>query len=271
MRSELWTASGTPEPSDDAAVPAVAAFLADAPFVVLVSTDADSHTDVSPRVDPPGRIRPIDDTTIAIADRPGNRRTDSLHNLMGDPRIALLAMKPGSRYVADIRGTARVCTDRALLESMRLRNRTPKVATARERDGARGWCRLRLPGQPLSARPRRPDGTAPQATGPSAVHRQHTGGSVECNSEVTSSVKPAPPRFDATTEADEFGRWLAPASADRPEGARTPPLRPRRCRSHRCWPPSGRRLPGAWRPPRPPSAAPPDRQDGVAAGGRSLC
>ncbi len=128
MRSELWTAPGTPEPSDDATVPAVAAFLADAPFVVLVSTDADSHTDVSPRGDPPGLIRPIDDTTIAIADRPGNRRTDTLHNLMGDPRIALLAMKPGSRYVAEIRGTARVSSDRALLESMRLRNRTPKVA-----------------------------------------------------------------------------------------------------------------------------------------------
>ncbi|MEZ5141673.1 MAG: pyridoxamine 5'-phosphate oxidase family protein [Acidimicrobiales bacterium] len=76
----------------------------------------------------PGLIRQIDDTTIAIADRPGNRRTDTLHNLMDDPRIALLAMRPGSHDVVEIRGTARVCTDGALLESMRLRNRTPKVA-----------------------------------------------------------------------------------------------------------------------------------------------
>ncbi len=217
MRSELWTARGTPEPCDGAAVPAVAAFLADAPFVVLVSTDADGHADASPKGDPPGLIRQIDDTTIAIADRPGNRRTDTLHNLMDEPRIALLAMQPGSHYVAEIRGTARVCTDDALLESMRLRNRTPKVAllidvehreasqrarpvrrrplepesahrrqratsgrhdlgrpcsaqhqlrhrsqgraTARQQDGARGRCRLRLPDQPLSARPRRPDGT----------------------------------------------------------------------------------------------------------------
>ncbi len=128
MRSELWTAPGNPEPSDDATAPEVAAFLADAPFVVLVSTDADGHADVSPRGDPPGLIRSIDDTTIAIADRPGNRRTDSFHNLMDDPRIALLAMKPGSRYVAEIHGTARVSNDRSLLESMRLRNKTPKVA-----------------------------------------------------------------------------------------------------------------------------------------------
>jgi len=128
MRSELWTAQGTPEPCGGAAVPAVAAFLADAPFVVLVSTDAEGHADASPKGDPPGLIRQIDDTTIAIADRPGNRRTDTLHNLMDEPRIALLAMQPGSHYVAEIRGTARVCTDDALLESMRLRNRTPKVA-----------------------------------------------------------------------------------------------------------------------------------------------
>lgn len=125
MRSELWTARGTPQPHDGAAV---GAFLADSPFVVVVSTDADGHADASPKGDPPGMIRQIDDTTMAIADRPGNRRTDTLHNLMDDPRIALLAMQPGSHDVAEIRGTARVCTDDALLESMRVRNRTPKVA-----------------------------------------------------------------------------------------------------------------------------------------------
>lgn len=128
LRSELWAATGTPAASDNAVGPAVEAFLADAPFVVLVSTDADGHADVSPRGDPPGLICQIDDTTIAIADRPGNRRTDTLHNLMDDPRLALLAMKPGSGHVAELRGTARVCTDRGMLASMRLRDRTPKAA-----------------------------------------------------------------------------------------------------------------------------------------------
>ena len=127
-RSEMWTPRATPAPSGGAAVPTVAAFLADATFVVVVSTDADGHADASPKGDLPGLIRQIDDTTIAIADRPGNRRTDTLHNLMDDPRIALLAMQPGSHAVAEIRGTASVCTDGALLESMRLRDRTPKVA-----------------------------------------------------------------------------------------------------------------------------------------------
>lgn len=128
MRSELWTTRGSPEQHGSTAVAEVVAFLAEAPFVVLASTDARGNADVSPKGDPQGLIRQIDDTTIAIADRPGNRRTDTLHNLMDDSRIALLALQPGSNHVAEVRGTARVCTDVALLQSMRLRDRTPKVA-----------------------------------------------------------------------------------------------------------------------------------------------
>jgi predicted pyridoxine 5'-phosphate oxidase superfamily flavin-nucleotide-binding protein len=128
MRSELWTAPATPERQAGAAAPSVAAFLAAAPFVVVVSTDADGRADASPKGDPPGRIRWIDEHTVAIADRPGNRRTDTLHNLMDDPRVALLAMQPGRTLVAEIRGTARVSTEVGLLESMRLRDRTPKAA-----------------------------------------------------------------------------------------------------------------------------------------------
>jgi predicted pyridoxine 5'-phosphate oxidase superfamily flavin-nucleotide-binding protein len=128
MRSELWAPRPAPQRSDDAAEPTAAAFLADASFVVLVSTDADGHADASPKGDPPGLIRQLDDTTIAIADRPGNRRTDTLHNLMGDPRLALLAIQPGRHHVAEVRGTARVCTDVELLRSMRLRDRAPKAA-----------------------------------------------------------------------------------------------------------------------------------------------
>ena len=128
IRSELWAPRATPEPGGGTTAPSAAAFLAEAPFVVLMSTDAHGHADASPKGDPPGLIRQIDDTTIAIADRPGNRRTDTLHNLMDDPRIALMAMQPGSHDVVEARGTARVSTDEALLESMRLRDRTPKVA-----------------------------------------------------------------------------------------------------------------------------------------------
>ena len=128
LRSELWTAQGTTEDPGAATGSEVAAFLDAAPFVVVVSIDADGHADASPKGDPPGLVRWIDATTSAIADRPGNRRTDTLHNLMDDDRIALLALQPARHHVAEVRGKARVCTDRTLLESMRLRDRTPKVA-----------------------------------------------------------------------------------------------------------------------------------------------
>lgn len=128
LRSGLWEPLADPGPRSGAATPTVEAFLEEAPFVVLASIDAEGHADASPKGDPPGLIRWIDETKIAIADRPGNRRTDTLHNLMDDARIALLALRPGSDHAAEVRGTARVCTDGALLESMRLRDRTPKAA-----------------------------------------------------------------------------------------------------------------------------------------------
>lgn len=128
LRSELWTAPGGAGPASHSGLPEVGAFLADAPFIVVVSIDADGNADASPKGDPPGLVRQIDDATIAIADRPGNRRTDTLHNLMADPRLALFAMQPGSNCIAEIRGTARMGTDGALLDSMRLRGRTPKAA-----------------------------------------------------------------------------------------------------------------------------------------------
>ena len=128
LRSELWTAGAGPDEAGRTAPPSAATFLAEAPFVVLVTTDADGNADASPKGDPPGLVHRIDDTTIAIADRPGNRRTDTLHNLMDDQRIAMLALRPGSNQVVEVRGRARVSTDAALLASMRLRDRTPKVA-----------------------------------------------------------------------------------------------------------------------------------------------
>ena len=128
MRSGLWAGPGPREPSDRSDPTTIDGFLDETPFLALVSIDGDGRMDVSPRGDPPGLVRRIDDTTIAIADRPGNRRTDTLHNLVDDGRVALLALLPGSSDVVELRGNAVVCTDPSLLRSMRLRDRTPKAA-----------------------------------------------------------------------------------------------------------------------------------------------
>ncbi|GAB3680219.1 pyridoxamine 5'-phosphate oxidase family protein [Saccharopolyspora tripterygii] len=132
IRSDLWGRS-TGAPNGDTSAedpelgPEAAAFLATAPFATVTSRDRDGNADTSPRGDLPGVLRQIGPTTIAIADRPGNKRTDTFHNLVDDPEVAILAMTPGDERTLEISGTATISTDPALRESMSERNRAPKV------------------------------------------------------------------------------------------------------------------------------------------------
>ena len=71
------------------------AFIDKAPFLILGTADADGRCDVSPKGDAPGFVRVLDDHTLAIPDRPGNRRADSLSNIVANPHAALLFMVPG--------------------------------------------------------------------------------------------------------------------------------------------------------------------------------
>ena len=88
--------------------------LAASPFFVL-STVGEGGTDASPRGGPPGILRALDDHTVAFPDHRGNRRLDSLQNIVEDGRVALLIFIPGSNETLRINGTARVCTGPALL------------------------------------------------------------------------------------------------------------------------------------------------------------
>jgi uncharacterized protein len=96
-----------------------------APFVVL-ATCGPEGLDCSPRGDPPGFVRVIDETTLIIPDRRGNNRIDSLRNLMRDPRIALLFLIPGVGETMRINGRARVSTDPRLTESFIVNGKAPK-------------------------------------------------------------------------------------------------------------------------------------------------
>lgn len=106
----------------------VRAFIARSPFVVLVSEDGSGNADASPKGDPPGFIHVVDDTTLAIPDRRGNRRTDTFHNIVEDPELALLALVPGDDRVLEVAGTARVTDDEALRSAMAMNGRRPQVA-----------------------------------------------------------------------------------------------------------------------------------------------
>ena len=134
IRSKLWDepsgAEGVAPPADlpvgwDADA---AAFLARSPFVALASVDADGRADVSPKGDPAGFVRLLDDGRLAIPDRPGNRRTDTMHNLLSRPALGLLAFVPGESTVLEVAGSTELTTDPAVLAPMAVNGKTPKAA-----------------------------------------------------------------------------------------------------------------------------------------------
>jgi PPOX class probable FMN-dependent enzyme len=96
-----------------------------APFVVL-ATSGPEGLDCSPRGDPPGFVRVVDEHTLLIPDRLGNNRIDSLRNLVRDPRVALLFLIPGVGETMRIVGRAQISTDPKLTESFIINGKIPR-------------------------------------------------------------------------------------------------------------------------------------------------
>ena len=102
------------------------AFLARSPFVLIGSQDGVGG-DVTPKGDGPGFAAVLDDRTIAIPDRPGNRRIDTWLNVIENPSVGLLFMIPGMNETLRINGRARLTTDEALCQRLAMNGR-PAVA-----------------------------------------------------------------------------------------------------------------------------------------------
>ncbi|MGY1711524.1 MSMEG_1061 family FMN-dependent PPOX-type flavoprotein [Geodermatophilus sp. SYSU D00758] len=83
-----------------------AAFIALSPFATLATADAEGWPDVSPRGGDPGFVRVLDEHRLALPDRPGNNRVDSLRNVAANPRVALLLLVPGIEETLRVFGTA---------------------------------------------------------------------------------------------------------------------------------------------------------------------
>jgi len=95
------------------------------PFFALATSGPDG-LDCSPRGDPAGFVRVVDETTVIVPDRRGNNRIDSLRNLIADPRVALLFLIPGVSETLRIMGRATICTDPALCESFTMQGKAPR-------------------------------------------------------------------------------------------------------------------------------------------------
>ena len=102
-------------------------FLAHSPFAVIGSTRAGRGTDVSPRGDAPSFARVLDDHTIAIPDRPGNNRLDTMSNIVTDAEVGLLFFIPGIDETLRINGTARLSQEPALLAEAAVNGREPRL------------------------------------------------------------------------------------------------------------------------------------------------
>ena len=104
------------------------AFIRRSPFLCIGTQDGAGRADVSPRGDPVGFVKILDAHTLAIPDRPGNNRLDSLTNILANPSVGLLFIVPGFDDTLRVGGRARLVTDPALLASMSVNDRVPRLA-----------------------------------------------------------------------------------------------------------------------------------------------
>jgi uncharacterized protein len=103
-------------------------WLAHSPLGFVATTDADGLVDVSPKGDPPGFVHVIDDTTIAIPERPGNKRVDGYRNVLERPHVGTLFLIPGRGDTLRINGTARILADADYFDAMTVKGKRPILA-----------------------------------------------------------------------------------------------------------------------------------------------
>lgn len=103
-------------------------WLAHSPLGFVATTDADGRVDVSPKGDPSGFVQVIDETTIAIPERPGNKRVDGYLNVLQRPQVGTLFVIPGRGDTLRINGRATVLADADYFDAMSIAGKRPLLA-----------------------------------------------------------------------------------------------------------------------------------------------
>lgn len=107
-----------------------AAWIEASPFVLIGTADADGNMDVSPKGDPAGFVKVLNSKTLLIPDRPGNRRVDTLGNLIQNPQIGLIFLVPGKEETLRVNGRAQIVRDAALREQFAVKGKAPALLIA---------------------------------------------------------------------------------------------------------------------------------------------
>src|SRR5438105_11707006 len=102
-------------------------WIAASPYFVIATSDASGQCDVSPKGDPPGSVHLLDDATLVIPDRPGNRRVDSFLNVLSNPHVALLFMVPGRLDTLRVNGRARLIREAPFFDDLVVKGHRPSL------------------------------------------------------------------------------------------------------------------------------------------------
>lgn len=104
------------------------AWLAASPFCLIATSDTEGRCDVSPKGDPRGFTLVLDDTTIVLPDRPGNRRVDGFRNILANPHVGLVFLVPGRGDTLRINGHATLVREAPFFDDLIVRGHRPKLA-----------------------------------------------------------------------------------------------------------------------------------------------
>ncbi len=103
-------------------------FMSRAPFLCIGTQSPEGLADVSPRGDPCGFVKVLDDKTFVIPDRPGNNRLDTQRNILANPAVGILFLIPGFDDTMRVNGMAQISRDPDLLALLAVQDRKPTVA-----------------------------------------------------------------------------------------------------------------------------------------------
>ena len=116
-------------------------WLKASPFCVIATSDTAGNCDASPKGDPAGQlIHVLDERTIVIAERPGNKRADGYLNILANPHVGIISLIPGRNDTLRINGRARLVRDAPFFDDLAVRGQRPVLAMVVEIDQVFSHC-----------------------------------------------------------------------------------------------------------------------------------
>ncbi|MEJ3655953.1 pyridoxamine 5'-phosphate oxidase family protein [Actinomycetes bacterium KLBMP 9759] len=103
-------------------------WISRSPFLLMATSDAEGNCDVSPKGDPPGFVQVLDERTVAMPERPGNRRVDGYHNIVANPHVGLIFLVPGRNDTLRVNGRARLVREAPYFDDMVVKGHRPILA-----------------------------------------------------------------------------------------------------------------------------------------------